>query len=111
MRGVYYHATDLTRYNLNMKKRETLGDRVRGLRAERGLSVADLASAVGVSEGAIRQLEAGITKSPGLMLGLRIADCLSADPWYLALGEGTSLTDRLIVIERRLDALEQPRKN
>jgi transcriptional regulator with XRE-family HTH domain len=92
-----------------VKKRETIGDRILRLRLERGLSVADLASAVGVSEGAIRQLEAGTTKSPGLMLGLRIADCLSADPWYLALGEGTSLTDRLIVIERRLDALEQRR--
>lgn len=105
----HYHATVLTGYDSTMKKKQTIGDRIRGLRLERGLTIADLASSVGVSQGAIRQLEAGTTKSPGLMLGLRIADCLSADPWYLALGEGTSLTDRLIVIERRLDALEQRR--
>jgi hypothetical protein len=43
------------------------------------------------------------------MLGPRIADCLSADPWYLAMGEGSSFTAKFAMIERRLDALEQRR--
>lgn len=37
------------------------------------------------------------------MLGLRIADCLSADPWYLAMGEGSSFTAKFAMIERRIN--------
>ena len=86
---------------------ETFGARLRRLRVERGLGVPDLAGAVGVSEGAIRQLEAGLTKNPGFALGLRLADQLNVDPHYLALGAGSSVTDRIDRLEGRVTKLER----
>ncbi|MDB5071050.1 MAG: Helix-turn-helix domain [Candidatus Eremiobacteraeota bacterium] len=86
---------------------ETFGERLRRVRESKGFSVPDLASAVGVSESTIRQLEAGNVKSPSFALGLRIADRLTVDPFYLALGEGFSVTERLNLLENRLTKLEQ----
>jgi len=88
-------------------KVETFGARLKRLRLERGLGVPDLAGAVGVSEGSIRQLEAGQIKSPGFALGLRLADQLNVDPHYLALGAGFSVTDRLDRLEGRVTKLER----
>lgn len=88
---------------------ESFAARVRRLRLAHGLNVTDLASAVGVSPGAIRQLESGQVQNPGFALGLRIAGCLNVDPWHLALAESSSLWDRLNVFERRLGALEKRR--
>ena len=86
---------------------ETFGARLRRVREEKGFTVPDLAAAVGVSPGAIRQLESGQSKNPGFALGLRIADRLSVDPHYLALGEGFSLTERLELVEERMVKLER----
>jgi transcriptional regulator with XRE-family HTH domain len=83
------------------------GDRLRRLREEQGFSIATLAVEVGVSEGAIRQMETGNVKSPSLLVGLRLAHRLGVDPYELALGVGSNLNERLILVERRLDALEQ----
>jgi transcriptional regulator with XRE-family HTH domain len=86
---------------------ETFGDRLRRLREDQGLTIVALASAVGVSEGAIRQLENGHVKIPSFLLGVRLADHLNVDPRYLAFGEGSSMTERFDIIERRLAKLEQ----
>ncbi len=86
---------------------ESFGKRLRRLREEQGFSVADLALAVAVSESAIRQLEAGIVKLPSFALGLRIADRLNVDPYYLAAGAGFSMTEQIDRIERRVAKLEQ----
>jgi transcriptional regulator with XRE-family HTH domain len=86
---------------------ESFGKRLRRLRDERGFSVADLASAVGVSESAIRQLEVGTVKLPSFALGLRLADRLNVDPYYLAAGAGFSMTEQIDRIERRIAKLEQ----
>ena len=86
---------------------ETFGDRLRRLREEQGFSIATLAVEIGVSEGAIRQMETGNVKSPSLLVGLRLAHRLGIDPYQLALGDGSTLNERLILVERRLDALEQ----
>jgi transcriptional regulator with XRE-family HTH domain len=86
---------------------ETFAARLRRVREEKGFTVPDLAAAVGVSPGAIRQLESGQSKNPGFALGLRIADRLSVDPHYLALGEGFSLTERLELVENRMAKLER----
>jgi transcriptional regulator with XRE-family HTH domain len=83
---------------------ETFAERVRRLREERGFTVPDLAAAVGVSPGAIRQLESGQIKNPSFALGLRLANRLNVDPHYLALGEGFSLTERLELLEQRVSA-------
>lgn len=86
---------------------ETFAERLRRLREEQGLSVPDLASSVGVSPGAIRQLERGEVKNPGFALGVRIANALCADPGYLALGKGASFTDHFDSLDRRVRALER----
>jgi hypothetical protein len=86
---------------------ETFAQRLRRLREERGTTIAGLANEVGVSEGAIRQLETGNVKSPSFVVGLRLAHYLGVDPYYLASGEGSSVGERLILVERRLTKLEQ----
>jgi transcriptional regulator with XRE-family HTH domain len=75
----------------------------------RKFSVRDYYStaSVGVSPGAIRQLESGQIKNPAFSLGLRIADRLNVDPHYLALGEGFSITERLDNLELRVMKLER----
>jgi hypothetical protein len=45
-----------------------------------------LAHAVGVTEGAIRQMESGQTKAASFVFGLRLARVLDVTPWYLATG-------------------------
>jgi transcriptional regulator with XRE-family HTH domain len=86
---------------------ESFADRLRRLRDEQGLTVAGLALEVGVSEGTIRQLEAGTVKSPSFTAGLRLAHRLGVDAYFLAFGEGSTLNDRVTVLERRLAKLEQ----
>lgn len=116
----YYQAAALARYRAPLpagfsawpgeallRVSESFGDRLRRLREEQGFSVTDLASSVGVSDSAIRQLELGNVKSPSFALGLRIADRLNVDPHYLALGAGFSMTDRIDGMEKRLVKVEQ----
>jgi transcriptional regulator with XRE-family HTH domain len=65
---------------------EGFGARLRRLRVARGLSCTQLASRVGVTESAIRQMESGQTKIASFITGLRIAKELSTTAWYLAVG-------------------------
>jgi len=67
----------------------TVADRLGQLQEDRGFSVADLARAAKVSEGAIRQLLNGTTKMPSLLTALRLADALGVTAWYLATGRDT----------------------
>jgi transcriptional regulator with XRE-family HTH domain len=96
------------------------GNRLRELRAAQGLSASELAYRVGVTEGAIRSMESGATKSPSLVVGLKIAAVLGVDAWRLATGAETPLamtdpvkreaTDaRFDDMERRLADLEAER--
>jgi len=86
---------------------ESFAARLRRLRDEQGLSMVALASAVGASEGAIRQLESGRVKTPNFLLGLRLAEFFNVDPRYLALGDGVNLSQRVDSLERRVSKLEQ----
>jgi transcriptional regulator with XRE-family HTH domain len=52
---------------------EPFGTRLRRLREARGLKVTFLAMQVGLTEAAIRQLEAGRTSQPRLADGMRLA--------------------------------------
>jgi transcriptional regulator with XRE-family HTH domain len=65
---------------------ESFGERLRRLRLARGMSCAQLAHRVGVTEGAIRQMESGQTKMASFVIGLRLATELGTGPWYLANG-------------------------
>jgi transcriptional regulator with XRE-family HTH domain len=102
----------------------TFGDRLRTLRTRRRLTPSALAHAVGVTEGAIRQMESGQTKSASFLVGLRLARLLEVTPWYLAtgadedanptataadaslIGAVEALTLQLHAIDRRLRTLE-----
>lgn len=65
---------------------QTFGERLRALRTRKRLTPSALAYAVGVTEGAIRQMESGQTKIASLIVGLRLADFLGVTPWFLATG-------------------------
>ena len=93
---------------------ESFGDRLRRLRAACGVSCAQLAHRVGVTEGAIRQMESGQTKMASFVIGLRLAKELGTDAWYLANGvaddaEAQNGADgivlRVAVLEQRVTQL------
>ncbi|MBV9440801.1 MAG: helix-turn-helix transcriptional regulator [Candidatus Eremiobacteraeota bacterium] len=65
---------------------QSFGERLRALRSRRHLTPSALAQTVGVTEGAIRQMESGQTKSASFLVGLRLADALGVSPWFLATG-------------------------
>jgi transcriptional regulator with XRE-family HTH domain len=94
---------------------ETFGERLGRLRLARGLSRAQLAQRVGVTHGAISQLENGQSKCASLLIGLRLAKELGVDPFYLAIGVagdadvvhagGESIALRVSALERNIEAL------
>ena len=95
---------------------ESFGERLRRLRLDRGVSCAQLANRVGVTEGAIRQMESGQTKMASFVIGLRLARELGVDAWYLATGDdaeasapdcGPSLASRIAALEARLGDLDE----
>ena len=83
---------------------EYFGERLRRLRTATGLTVSSLARAVGVTEGAIRQMESGQTKSASFSVGLAIADALGVDPWLLAFGTAHDASARAAATMPSLDA-------
>jgi transcriptional regulator with XRE-family HTH domain len=88
-----------------------LGERLRAVRQALGVTITEAAEAAGVTEGTIRQLEGGAITSPSLFVGLRLAEYLRVDPYYLAFGEHSSVTARLAAVERRVKDLERtPRR-
>ena len=96
---------------------ESFGQRLRRLRLAQGLTCSGLANRVGITEGAIRQMESGQTKIASFLIGLRIAKELGTDPWFLATGESDEaaaearllgsdqLALRVRALERRLSQL------
>jgi len=94
---------------------ERFGERLRRLRTAHGLTCSELAQRVGVTEGAVRQMESGQTKIASFVVGLRLARELGADPWFLANGvpdedagvvdAGGALASRVAALERRVAAL------
>jgi transcriptional regulator with XRE-family HTH domain len=65
---------------------ERVGRRVQLLREEAGLTQTGLAEKCGVTEGAIRQIEDGTTKSPSFSTGVKLAYALGVSAYELALG-------------------------
>lgn len=53
-----------------------IGSRIRALRRQKGITAAEFARRVGVTENAIRKLESGDSKEPRLTRALRIAEAL-----------------------------------
>jgi transcriptional regulator with XRE-family HTH domain len=83
-------------------------ERLRTLRTRRRLTPSAFAHAVGVTEGAIRQMESGQTKTPSFLVGLRLAHVLGVTPSYLATGRddpsetGSPSPDRSLALVERL---------
>lgn len=99
---------------------ETFGERLRRLRTAAGMTPSALAHAVGVTEGAIRQMETGHTKSASFVVGLELAEVLAVEPWLLATGgerrkggeewrqsKAPDLEARVTKLEERLAAMER----
>lgn len=61
----------------------TVGARIRACRLARGVTASALAACVGITENAIRKIEAGNSKEPRFSTGVRIADALGVDPKVL----------------------------
>jgi transcriptional regulator with XRE-family HTH domain len=106
-----YHSTEVPAYTSRVS--DSFGDRLRSLRTRRRLSPSALAYAVGVTEGAIRQMESGQTKSASFLIGLKLANVLGVTAWFLATGRddppetvspspdrSTGLVERLEKVER-----------
>jgi len=121
-----YHTSQDCSYTSGVA--DSFGDRLRTLRTRRELTPSGLAHAVGVTEGAIRQMESGQTKSASFIVGLKISHELGVSPWFLATGRDAlpesgspvpdraslALLERLSVqvstIDRRVKALEARRR-
>lgn len=96
---------------------ETFAQRLRRLRTGMSLSTSDLAYRVGLTEGAIRQMESGRTKSASFTVGLKLSEVLNVDPWMLATGVGqkqearepqsVSTKERLAKLEARMERIER----
>lgn len=81
------------------------GKRLRAARTKAGMTIGQLARAVDVSDGAIRQMESGQTKSASLKVGLRIARVLNMTPEMLA-GEVEAGTKQPVPSRDRLEVSE-----
>ncbi|MHB9130387.1 MAG: helix-turn-helix domain-containing protein [Armatimonadota bacterium] len=75
-----------------MKEAETIGDRIRKLRMERGLTQGQLAELVGVSRRQVNQWEQGRTQTPQGKNSERLATVLEVAEDYLLYGLQVPLT-------------------
>lgn len=80
-----YHTVKRSVYHAAMET-ETFQERLKRLRESANLSAGALALRVGVTEGAIRQMESGQTKSASFVVGVRLSNALGVTPHYLATG-------------------------
>ena len=126
MRRAQYHTLKSRLYTSGVA--EKFGERLRSLRTRKHFTPSALAHAVGVTEGAIRQMESGQTKSASFLVGLKLSHVLGVSPWVLATGHDAppengspaqdrgqvTLLERLSVqistIDRRVKALEAQRR-
>ena len=84
----------------------TLGDRVRGLRARRGLSRRALAIAAGMSERHLANLEYG-TGNPSILVLVQIAEALGCALAEL-IGDVTTASPEWLLIRELLESRDEP---
>jgi transcriptional regulator with XRE-family HTH domain len=72
---------------------ELFRHRLRRLREAKNITPSALGYLVGVTEGAIRQMESGQTKRASFAVGVRIAEVLGVEPAYLAFGDSDGRDD------------------
>jgi predicted nucleotidyltransferase/DNA-binding XRE family transcriptional regulator len=96
-----------------MEKTIPFGNRLKRLRTMKGITAEQLARRVGVTENAIRKLEAGDIREPRFSAGLRMAAALEADPQSLigrrmnpsGRTSSVDLADAIRVVRSRRDEL------
>jgi DNA-binding XRE family transcriptional regulator len=64
----------------------TIGDRIRVTRESKGLDLAPVAKAAGISVSALSQIETGVTKQPKPETLFKLSDALDVDARYLVFG-------------------------
>jgi transcriptional regulator with XRE-family HTH domain len=98
-----------------VKPKEPIKDRLRRLRVATGHTASSLAHAVGVTEGAIRQMESGQTAAPSFAVGVLLARELGVTAEYFAFGEdgakaaaaaAKANAGAVTALARRVDAIE-----
>lgn len=90
------------------RKRETLGQRIRGLRESRRMSLGDLATASGVSKGYLSLIERGLKGDPGSKRLQMIAQALGVTTSEI-LGEQKNDGHRLADLPPGLSAFVESR--
>ena len=91
-RFAQYHTTKPRSYTPLVA--QTFRERLRTLRTRRRLTPSALAHAVGVIEGAIRQMESGQTKKTTFETGVKLAHVLGVTASYLATGRENAFWKR-----------------
>lgn len=74
-----------------MEKEMKLGERIKQLRKDMGLTQQDLSSATGISPRTIEDYEQGIAKTPSAQTILLLASFFDVDPMTLLYGGGNSM--------------------
>lgn len=70
-------------------RKMTIGERIKWLRGERGMSQAELARLIGIKPQSLGGIELGKSKSPSAQTLLRLAAALDANPEWIIHGRGT----------------------
>jgi uncharacterized protein len=87
-----------------MERATGIGRRIRAIRRAKRFTAAELARKAGVTENAIRKLEAGDSREPRFTTALRIADALGVAPSFiggrLSGTRGKGSTDLALVIRQ-----------
>jgi transcriptional regulator with XRE-family HTH domain len=82
-----------------------VGENIKELRKDRGLSQGDLAKRVGMSQASLSEIESGRTKFPSSNNLLKIASVLGVDPNYF-LGNAEKSSSANIEIDRLILSVE-----
>ncbi len=75
-------------YAYDFAPMETMGQRIKRIREQRGWTQQDLAEQVGVTVSAVSQWELDQTENVKLLPFLRLAKLFETDPHYLVFGAG-----------------------
>ncbi len=87
-----YHWTTFLYYRTSTMDGDSFAARLTALASAKGLDATALSRASGLKEGAIYKLLRGDQRTTSIQTGLRLADALSVDPWYLAFGRERGAT-------------------
>lgn len=71
----------------------TIGNRIRSIRVARGLSQTKLARTIGVTQGALSQIELGLVTAIKAETLVRLATTLQTNPYWIQTGRGSPVLE------------------